>query len=145
MSKPNWYDAPVWARWLAMNKNYQWFWYEYKPCLDTTSNVWSIFRRYKNARYELAGQYNPPDINSEDWIHTREKRPTPIPRIQTSKKYIATFFKVWWKDGTYDYYHIDRWRELCSQDSSILNDISYKMRCRKVYTIHNGIKVPKKP
>jgi len=29
--KPDWKDAPASAKWLAMDKSGQWFWYEFKP------------------------------------------------------------------------------------------------------------------
>ena len=38
--KPNWKDAPEWAQWLAMDDNWQWFWYEKKPRLG--NGWWKI-------------------------------------------------------------------------------------------------------
>jgi hypothetical protein len=29
--KPSWKKAPKWAKWLAMDSDGQWFWYEEKP------------------------------------------------------------------------------------------------------------------
>lgn len=31
MNKPDWKDAPKWARWLAQNMSGTWYWYEEKP------------------------------------------------------------------------------------------------------------------
>ena len=30
-NKPNWRHAPAWARYLAMDDNGTWYWYEKKP------------------------------------------------------------------------------------------------------------------
>jgi hypothetical protein len=32
--KPDWKDAPEWAKWLAMDYDGAWFWYADKPRLD---------------------------------------------------------------------------------------------------------------
>ena len=29
--KPDWRDAPEWAKWLAMDQNGEWHWYEERP------------------------------------------------------------------------------------------------------------------
>ena len=29
--KPDWKDAPKWAKWLAQNDDGQWYWFENKP------------------------------------------------------------------------------------------------------------------
>lgn len=29
--KPDWKDAPEWAKWLAMDEDGEWFWFENKP------------------------------------------------------------------------------------------------------------------
>lgn len=35
--KPDWKDAPKWARWLAMDQDERWFWHETKP----EKSIWS--------------------------------------------------------------------------------------------------------
>lgn len=32
--KPNWQDAPKWAKHLAMDNDGLWWWYEFKPTFD---------------------------------------------------------------------------------------------------------------
>lgn len=31
MSKPEWKDAPKWAKWLAKDQSEAWYWYENEP------------------------------------------------------------------------------------------------------------------
>jgi len=40
MSKPNWNNAPKWARYLAMDENNTWFWYERMPCYISDTSSW---------------------------------------------------------------------------------------------------------
>ncbi|QHJ83069.1 MAG: hypothetical protein [Caudoviricetes sp.] len=40
MSKPNWCDAPVWAKWLAQDSDGEWFWYSEKPSLPAGKSGW---------------------------------------------------------------------------------------------------------
>lgn len=46
MNKPKWNDAPDWARWLAMDSNGQWFWYELAPFWR---GAWDTNGKYKCA------------------------------------------------------------------------------------------------
>lgn len=46
--KPSWDDAPEWAKWLAVDPDGDWFWYENKPEWDTR---WDNMK----GRYEYAG------------------------------------------------------------------------------------------
>lgn len=65
MYKPSWEDAPVWAKYLAMDEDGEWFWYETKPIIGT--DMWND----RPGRYREA---NP--INQEvDWKTTLETRP----------------------------------------------------------------------
>ncbi len=32
--KPSWDDSPIWAQWLAMDKDGMWFWYSLLPDID---------------------------------------------------------------------------------------------------------------
>ena len=36
--KPDWKDAPKWAKWLAQDSDAWWFWYEHKPY--TRDDIW---------------------------------------------------------------------------------------------------------
>lgn len=65
MYKPSWEDAPEWAKYLAMDEDGEWFWYETKPIIGTY--MWND----RPGRYREA---NP--INQEvDWKTTLEARP----------------------------------------------------------------------
>jgi len=32
--KPDWKDAPEWAKWLSMDEDGEWWWYENEPYTD---------------------------------------------------------------------------------------------------------------
>lgn len=40
MSKPNWKDAPKFAKWLAQDSDGEWFWYAERPCLPAGKSGW---------------------------------------------------------------------------------------------------------
>jgi hypothetical protein len=40
--KPDWKDAPEWAKWLAMDNDGKWFFYECKPHTTSDVNSWQI-------------------------------------------------------------------------------------------------------
>ena len=31
MNKPDWNDAPKWAKWLSQDRDASWWWHQYKP------------------------------------------------------------------------------------------------------------------
>lgn len=62
--KPDWQYAPEWARYLAMNKDGRWHWYEYKPVARFTS--WWEHRE---------GKAVPVPMFYQDWRDTLETRP----------------------------------------------------------------------
>jgi hypothetical protein len=35
--RPSWKAAPKWARWLAMDKDGSWWWYEERPAKDASA------------------------------------------------------------------------------------------------------------
>ena len=41
MNKPNWEDAPRWAKYLAMDEENSWYWYEYTPEFRHSIGVWA--------------------------------------------------------------------------------------------------------
>lgn len=51
--KPSWKDAPAWAKYLAMDENGGWFWFEEKPTF--VHSVWKYTDTDNTARYESAG------------------------------------------------------------------------------------------
>jgi hypothetical protein len=64
MTKPDWKDAPKWARYVAMDSGGAWYWYEGMPKLGSTSH-------YSNGhKYELAHTEEYPG-----WDRTLEARP----------------------------------------------------------------------
>jgi len=38
--KPDWKDAPEWAKWLALNEYGEWWWYEMEPLLFYMAGHW---------------------------------------------------------------------------------------------------------
>jgi hypothetical protein len=40
MSKPDWKDSPTWAKYLAMDDNGDWFWYEIEPDFNSRKGRW---------------------------------------------------------------------------------------------------------
>ncbi len=40
MSKPDWKDAPKWAKWLAMDCGEYWYWYANRPKWDRELGLW---------------------------------------------------------------------------------------------------------
>jgi len=65
MSKPSWDSAPKWATYLAMDSDKNWYWYEFKPWLNTVVDIWN-----QSGRKELAC-----DNISYSAADTLEKRP----------------------------------------------------------------------
>lgn len=63
MNKPNWDDAPEWAKYVAMDKDGEWWWFERKPVPEREE--W----RVDAGRVELASR------NFEDWEDAIERRP----------------------------------------------------------------------
>ena len=58
-NKPNWKDAPEWAKFLAMDEDGEWHWYQYKPIepslsdpsadsWGTKSGKWTSCKRWKS-------------------------------------------------------------------------------------------------
>jgi hypothetical protein len=58
--KPDWKDAPAWAKWLAMDNDGTWFWYAEKPTL--LSAFWN-----SAAKFEFA--------SASEWDNSLEARP----------------------------------------------------------------------
>lgn len=65
--KPNWKDAPSWARWLTRNIYGQWWWHSKKPKIMTITWVNLV------GKYEESGYVSPNQTN--DWKLSLEKRP----------------------------------------------------------------------
>ncbi len=65
--KPDWKDAPEWAKFLAMDSDNEWFWFENKPVLG--ARAWFEWK----GKFELISL----EIPSENpfWRQTLEERP----------------------------------------------------------------------
>lgn len=67
MVKPNWKFAPESARWLAQDKDGQWYWYSAKPFV--LIDYWG----WPDGCMFYAGAYD--DRDNPDWKETLEERP----------------------------------------------------------------------
>ena len=65
--KPDWDDAPEWARFLAQDSDGEWFWYENEPRLQ---NAYSA--SWDN---HLGGMVQNATADSAFWRDTLEQRP----------------------------------------------------------------------
>lgn len=63
--KPDWKDAPEWAKWLAMDANGQWYWYEGPTEPFRDENRWDC----NDGIGQRVGEPTP------DWTKTLEARP----------------------------------------------------------------------
>ena len=63
--KPEWKDAPEWAKWLVRDRNGTWCFCEEKPVADKGMGVWDVNNRYHEIPHN-------PVIN---WQDTLEQRP----------------------------------------------------------------------
>jgi hypothetical protein len=63
--KPDWNDAPEWAKFLAQDKDRDWWWHEVEPKID-----WAFEEWFCEARHKFAG--DPVVVN---WEKTLEPRP----------------------------------------------------------------------
>lgn len=61
--KPDWKDAPEWAKFLAQDSNGDWYWYEFEP--ELSSRTWQDF----SGHMKLAKR------NENDWQKSLEARP----------------------------------------------------------------------
>lgn len=65
MKKPKWIYAPWWAKWLAMDSDGVWCWYEFKP--EKISKKWDL--------PEEGGIYAVASNEVDSWDETLESRP----------------------------------------------------------------------
>lgn len=64
--KPDWKDAPEWARWLAMDANGFWWWYEEEPV--ASGKAWK-----PSDSGDCTRAFTKP--TKEDWLETLTPRP----------------------------------------------------------------------
>lgn len=62
MSKPSWDDAPEWAKYMAMDEDGAWYWYEDEPYPSILKEEWANDMKFE--RVAIA-----------DWRLTLESRP----------------------------------------------------------------------
>ena len=72
MNKPDWKDAPEFAKWLAMDENGDWAWYEDKPWADEETESW-VWPCPISGDWMLAGFC---ESTTESWRETLEARPS---------------------------------------------------------------------
>ena len=65
--KPNWKNAPLWANYLAQDKDGGWTWFSHKPKPEAEWERWNYSQ--KGARHTQAL------LVVENWRETLEKRP----------------------------------------------------------------------
>ena len=65
--RPDWKDAPDWAKWFAMDENGAWSWYEEKPCISGAEWDWRGDSRVLSAHLP----------EPEYFQETLESRPEP--------------------------------------------------------------------
>lgn len=51
--KPDWKDAPAYARYLALDADEAWNWFEHKPLWISTLGYWSASARHERAYHSL--------------------------------------------------------------------------------------------
>jgi hypothetical protein len=54
--KPEWKDAPEWAKFLAQDSDGTWYWYESQPVRQ-----WGNWKNAPGSRYEQAYYYHSPE------------------------------------------------------------------------------------
>lgn len=66
MNKPDWKDAPKWAKWLAQDAPGEWYWHEEIP--KDGDQDWISHKRYDIAAFKL-------DSANPNWRATLEAKP----------------------------------------------------------------------
>lgn len=69
MGKPDWGDAPKWAKWLAQDADGEWFWWKAKPRPGGADKFWVPVKFSGPFTRAMRGAQNP------DWAETLERRP----------------------------------------------------------------------
>ena len=63
MNKPKWENAPHWAKFLSMDSDSLWWWYENKPYL------------YDDCTWDASGLSRMAKLDNDNWKETLEQRP----------------------------------------------------------------------
>lgn len=63
MDKPDWSEAPEWAKYLAQDKDGEWYWFECQPSME--SECWYLA--------SCVGQSQ--SAHQDPWTKTLEERP----------------------------------------------------------------------
>lgn len=71
--KPDWNDAPVWAKCLACDEDGNWYWYEEVPYCICDEGKWSI---PISDEFDYAGCTS--GEICENWQETLEQRPCTV-------------------------------------------------------------------
>ena len=63
-----WHEAPSWANYVAMDADYQWWWYANEPDLNETESLWRITNTHDTCKRA--------DIKVDcNWRTSLQKRP----------------------------------------------------------------------
>lgn len=66
--KPDWKNAPGWAKWLAMDASGYWHWLEYEPEWDEAEGEWMLTSDMSIEDEGLCSPAsNKPDCDGPDW------------------------------------------------------------------------------
>lgn len=72
--KPDWKDAPSWARWLACNFHGHWVWFSHKPRAMLKTNSWKVLDLLNHDAISAGLQYSE-SLPYRRWKESLEKRP----------------------------------------------------------------------
>ena len=72
MSKPDWSKAPSWSKYLAQDKDGQWFWWENEPTTRPSIDFWMPGYDVRGAVGRASSMT---DEQYENWKETLEQRP----------------------------------------------------------------------
>lgn len=72
MNKPDWSKAPSWSKYLAQDKDGQWFWWEKEPCVTKGFDFWMPGPSTKGGIDRASSMT---DDQCENWKETLEPRP----------------------------------------------------------------------
>lgn len=72
-NRPDWKIAPEWARYLAMDRDGSWWWFEHMPRADELDGIWF---RNKALPSQFCCAYRPDD--NDMWAESLEDRPSAV-------------------------------------------------------------------
>lgn len=75
MNKPDWKDAPEWAKWVAQDADGDWYWWEGLPtCTEDHFEYWMPSKEaIENCMYSFTRAAQ--GLKNESWQETLEEQP----------------------------------------------------------------------